>query len=504
MGSVGKRVFSGSLLLSSGNLLATAISAIGSIFIARLLNPEEYGLIGIALIFPLMISSLADLGFSSALVRFSSMKNSEKYLGTGFIFKLFSSFICGLIIFILAGPFSILLARPYIVSMLRILAIYTFSYTLFSALTCISIGLGEYWKYALLITIQNLLRCSISILMILIGLGVYGVIWAFSISYSLSLTIAILFLTKRAKLLGFSLSAFKKMFSYSLPLYVPILLGAPIEQYFNMLVAWFAMNEEVGNLGIAQNLLTPLNMVGEGVSTALFSSFPLLLGEDYKLKDAFRKATFYTSIIIPSISLAIAIFSAHLTLLIYGCAYTLAPTYLCLLALGGLLAPLGSYVIEPYLNSVGETKKTLRIRAFNMAVRLPLATLLMMKYGILGFIVSSLMSSLASVVYAVHMLSSKLSLRVNVKENVKPLIPPTISSVLAYTSMMTTNLFWVQAILGPIIYLTLLGLTFPIFVAKRYTTELRSFTSDLKIAGPLLSRLLKIELKMAEIVQGSG
>ena len=357
MGSVGKRVFSGSLLLSSGNLLATAISAIGSIFIARLLNPEEYGLIGIALIFPLMISDLADLGFSSALVRFSSMKNSEKYLGTGFIFKLFSSFICGLIIFMLAGPFSILLARPYIASMLRILAIYTFSYTLFSALTCTFIGLGEYWKYALLVTIQNLLRCSISIFMILIGFGVYGVIWAFSISYGLSLTIAIPFLTKRAKLLEFNPSAFKEMFSYSLPLYVPILLGAPIGQYFNMLIAWFATNEEIGNLRVAQNLLTPLSVVGAGVSTALFSSFPLLLNEDYKLKDAFRKATFYTSIIIPSISLAIAVFSTHLTLLIYGHAYTLAPTYLCLLALGGLLAPLGSYVIEPYPNSVRGDEK---------------------------------------------------------------------------------------------------------------------------------------------------
>jgi len=68
-------------------------------------------------------------------------------------------------------------------------------------------------------------------------------------------------------------------------------------------------------------------------------------------------------------------------------------------------------------------------------------------------IVSSLMGGLASAVYAVHMLSPKLSLRVNVKEIVKPLIPPTISSVLAYTSMMM-NLFWVQAILGPVISLT--------------------------------------------------
>jgi len=63
MESVGRRVFSGSLLLSSANLLATAISAIGSVFIARLLNPEDYGLIEIVLIFPLMISGLADQAF---------------------------------------------------------------------------------------------------------------------------------------------------------------------------------------------------------------------------------------------------------------------------------------------------------------------------------------------------------------------------------------------------------------------------------------------------------
>ena len=49
MGYIGRRIVLGSIWLSVGQLLSTLIAFVGSIIIARLLNPDEYGLIGIAL-----------------------------------------------------------------------------------------------------------------------------------------------------------------------------------------------------------------------------------------------------------------------------------------------------------------------------------------------------------------------------------------------------------------------------------------------------------------------
>ena len=71
-GRVGVRAVGG-FALFVGRLAYNAISAVGSIVIARLLGPANYGIISIALIYPLMFSGLADLGLSTAIMRYASI-----------------------------------------------------------------------------------------------------------------------------------------------------------------------------------------------------------------------------------------------------------------------------------------------------------------------------------------------------------------------------------------------------------------------------------------------
>ena len=93
------RVISGSIALSAGKFMYSAVSAVGSIVIARLLSPADYGLLSVALIYPLMLGGLSDLGLSTAVMRYAS----------------------------LAPYHAISLNRPYIIPLIYILAIYTFS-----------------------------------------------------------------------------------------------------------------------------------------------------------------------------------------------------------------------------------------------------------------------------------------------------------------------------------------------------------------------------------------
>ena len=67
------KVASGGMVLSAGNLAYSVVSAVGSIAIARLLGPADYGVVGIALIYPMMLSGLADLGLSTAITRYASL-----------------------------------------------------------------------------------------------------------------------------------------------------------------------------------------------------------------------------------------------------------------------------------------------------------------------------------------------------------------------------------------------------------------------------------------------
>ena len=58
---------------------------------------------------------------------------------------------------------------------------------------------------------------------------------------------------------------------------------------------------------------------------------------------------------------------------VYGAQYSIAPAYLSLLALTGLAAVLGSYVIGSYLKSVGKSVKAMKISLVNYAIYIPLA-----------------------------------------------------------------------------------------------------------------------------------
>lgn len=91
----------------------------------------------------------------------------------------------------------------------------------------------------------------------------------------------------------------------------------------------------------------------------------LLVNREDRLREAVRKSVTYISLIVLPVAVCLTVFSKPLTYLVYGAQYSIAPTYLSLLALTSLPIVLGSYVIGPYLKSVGETVKGTKISLVN-------------------------------------------------------------------------------------------------------------------------------------------
>jgi O-antigen/teichoic acid export membrane protein len=75
---VAVRAATGSAVLSVGSFAYAAISAVGSIVVARLLGPADYGAVSMALIYPMMFSGLADLGLSTAVMRFAALGDAAR------------------------------------------------------------------------------------------------------------------------------------------------------------------------------------------------------------------------------------------------------------------------------------------------------------------------------------------------------------------------------------------------------------------------------------------
>ena len=103
------------------NFVGTGITAVVSIILARILSPEEFGLVGMIAIFISLGSSLMDSGFSGALIR--KKEATESDLSTVFYTNLVLSLIIYLILYFSAPSISRFLENESLVVLLRVLAL---------------------------------------------------------------------------------------------------------------------------------------------------------------------------------------------------------------------------------------------------------------------------------------------------------------------------------------------------------------------------------------------
>lgn len=101
--------------------LAQGVAFIVGLVLARLLTPEEYGLIGIVTIFTNVMLSIVDSGFSNALIR--KQQVTENDYSTLFYSNLLISIALFVILFAGAPLIADFFARPQLVSLVRVMGI---------------------------------------------------------------------------------------------------------------------------------------------------------------------------------------------------------------------------------------------------------------------------------------------------------------------------------------------------------------------------------------------
>ena len=94
---------------AADNIISYAVSFVVSIVLARLLSPDDYGLIGLIGIFTAISATITTAGFGNALIRKKSPSDDD--YNTVFIFNLVMSIVLYLVLFLCAPAISRLFGR---------------------------------------------------------------------------------------------------------------------------------------------------------------------------------------------------------------------------------------------------------------------------------------------------------------------------------------------------------------------------------------------------------
>lgn len=119
MSSLKDQTVKGVYWSSAENIITVGITFVVGLVLARLLGPEEYGLIGIITIFISVFNSIVDSGFSNALIRKKEVDNLD--YNTIYITNLVFSVILFIVLFLIAPAISVFFNRPQLIPLTRVM-----------------------------------------------------------------------------------------------------------------------------------------------------------------------------------------------------------------------------------------------------------------------------------------------------------------------------------------------------------------------------------------------
>lgn len=407
------------LIVFLGNFLSTLFLAVSAIIVARLLQPENYGVYSVSLVVSSVLLLFTDFGIDSALVKYVSKFNALKreeivreVIVKGLMLKFLIVSAASIINYSFALELSAALAeRPELSYYVSLTAFLTFSTALMNSSLAVMTALGRMKLRSFVMVTQSLTKLLLSPLLVLLGLGVLGALVGHIMSYVVSCVVSLLAILNYVKLREPSegIIRISDLIKFGLPLYLSSLLSIALQRLQYVMLARVATNAELGNMQAANQFVSLITLTIAPFSITLFPVFSGLevRGAWEEINKLLNNVLKYMCIFTVQVALMIGAFSQDVVRLIYGRLYVTAPLYLALMSVGYVYAPL-TVTLTALLSGLGRTRDLLYSSVIQLAIMAPVSYLLITSAGPEGYAISLSLTGLPALTYLL-LVSKKLN-----------------------------------------------------------------------------------------------
>ena len=362
---------------------------ITSVILTRLLLPEDFGLLGMALVFTGLVAIFNDMGIGSAIVQKQDL--NQKNLSSIFWFNL-SIGILAMLIIILAAP---LIARFYGQnSLTTIISVMSVSF-LFTSLSKVqnSLLLKELrFKKMTLLELTSIISASLlGISLAFLGYGVWSLVWQ-----NVSMTFiyaALVWITEHWKpVLHFNWKDIKTIIGFSANL-----SGFSLLNYFSrnadyLLIGKFLGTTALGYYTLAYTMmLFPLSNVSSVLSKVMFPALSQIQYDNSKFKLFYLKSTKYIAFVTFPLILGLFAIVDEFVLVVFGEKWVPVIFVIKVLSIVGLIQSIDAPAGNIYL-AKGKTDWMFRWGIFSSIITVS-AIVIGLRWGINGVAVCYMISN---------------------------------------------------------------------------------------------------------------
>ena len=318
--------------------LGQGVSFIVGIILARLLSPEEYGLIGIVTIFTTIMLGVVDSGFSNALIRKNNVTNDD--YNTLFTLNLVFSVALFALLFACAPWIAHFFERPQLVELLRVMGLLLILQALSIVQNTILSRKIDFKTKTKASVISAILSGIIGISMAYMGFGVWSLV-AQQLSRQLIYTVCLWFYNRWWPRIRISIESCKYMWGFGWKILVSGLLNNIWNEIYQVIVGKCYSPATLGQYTRAQQYASifssNLTVIVQRVSYPVLSQ---VQDNRERMVSAYRRIIKTTMFVTATIMIFMGAVSEPLIYCLIGPQWHQAATFLPLICVSLSLYPL--------------------------------------------------------------------------------------------------------------------------------------------------------------------
>lgn len=364
------------------------------IVLARILTPEDFGLLAMLAIFIQVSERVIDAGFGQALIQ----KNNADDLDYSSVFwiNISASLILYALIFISAPFIADFYAQEALTELLRMLSV-VFVINAFSLVQETKIKKELRFKVLAIIHIPSIIfGGAVSLMMAYNDFGVWSLV-GLQLSTRLFYSVQLWLYAKWYPKFKFRLDRIQALFSFGSRMFVSTMITVLYSNLITIIVGKYYSASQTGLYYNAKQMsMTPSGVIKSILDTVSFPALATIQNDNQKLKYAYRSIMQMLFFVMLPVFAFAAVLAEQLFSLVLGEQWVGAVPYFQLMCVIAVLSPLVNYNLN-ILKIKGEAKLFLRLQVLRRLITLAMLGIsLYLSYGVIGLIAVECISYIGS------------------------------------------------------------------------------------------------------------
>jgi lipopolysaccharide exporter len=419
MNNVSGRLIKGSAWMSASRIVVNVLSLLSTIILARLLVPEDFGIVSLAMTFLAIVTSITELSLSLALVRHAAP--AAEHFDTVWTLNALRGLLIGSVFAASGWPLAALYGDERLIGSMAVLGAGTFVAGLTNPRTVLLQRELVFWQEFVLDVTQKLSTFVISLAIAYFYRTYWALLIGFVIGQAASTAVSFVILPYRPRV-GFK--HFRDLMSFS-----GWLAGGQIVNTLNwrfeyLLIAQSLGMGPLGHYSVGSNLAQiPTRETTSPLMTVIYPGFATIRNDPQRLAAAYQRAqSLLTAIALPA-GFGAALIADPLIRLTMGDKWEPIIFVVQLLAAIFALQTLGS-LSTPLAMARGETRLLFQRNVLMLIVRVPLILAGLMMAGLKGIVVARLVSGVFSILVSMQLVQrfTGLGLQQQLAANMRALV----------------------------------------------------------------------------------